>query len=579
MDEGSALPLSAQQVPERRDDDAAGLKFGRRLPPDNWARDLEFRRIAEGLAQTARSQRESGFDLQAHNRAFVAERQAKLAAEPNEPVERVQMSDAEITRLMLASPYSALRKAAEAGRWKRAEPEAGPKRCDDSADGDDKVTPITSKKKRGLVPVDDGIATAFAEEYRGDLRYVASWGKWFEWSKGVWREDETLHVFSLIRRTCKARGIEKASMSRMVGAVHSLVRADPRLAATVEQWDADPWLLNTPDGVVDLRTGAKRAHRPADYMTKATTVGPRGDRPLWEAFLAKIMGGDDALIAYLQRVLGYCLTGDTSEQALFFAHGVGQNGKTVLTSTVSGILGDYCQATPIETFTESRTDRHPTELARMRGARLVTATETEGGKYWAESRLKELTGGERVAARFMHKDFFDYQPQFKPWISGNHKPRLRSVGKAMRRRVNMMPFLITIPDHDRDPKLTEKLKAEWPGILQWMIDGCLDWQEHGLAPPEAVVNATDAYFAGEDGYADWVAERCEIITRHRSRSSDLFASWKDWAEKAGQPHGDTKRFREEMERLGFHYERGKAGSFFVGVRVRQDPPQTKCDRF
>jgi putative DNA primase/helicase len=357
------------------------LKFGRRLPPDDWARDLERRRIAEGLAQMARSQRESGFDLQAHNRAFMAERQAKRAAEPNEPVEPVQMSDAEITRLMLASPYPALRKAAEAGRWKRAEPEAGPTRRDDSADGDDKVTPITSKK-RGLGPVDDGIANAFAEEHRGDLRYVAAWGKWFEWSKSRWREDETLHVFSLIRRTCKARGIEKASMSRMVAGVHALVRADPRLAATVEQWDADPWLLNTPDGMVDLRTGDMRKHNPRAYCTKSTTVGPRGDSPLWKAFLAKIMNGDEELIAYLKRALGYCLTGDTSEQALFFAHGVGQNGKTVLMSTVSGILGDYCQATPIETFTESKTDRHPTELARMRGARVVTATETEGGKYW-----------------------------------------------------------------------------------------------------------------------------------------------------------------------------------------------------
>jgi putative DNA primase/helicase len=254
-------------------------------------------------------------------------------------------------------------------------------------------------------------------------------------------------------------------------------------------------------------------------------------------------------------------------------YGGGANGKTVLMSTVSGILGDYCLSTPIETFTETKSDRHPTELARLRGARLVTATETEAGRHWAESRLKELTGGERIAARFMHQNFFEYQPAFKPWISGNHRPRLRSVGHAMRRRVNLIPFRVTIAEDERDPQLAIKLKDEWPGILQWMIDGCLDWREHRLAPPAAVNAATDAYFASEDGLADWVAERCEEVRGHWSRSSELFSSWRDYAEKAGLHAGDTERFREEMEGRGFRYERNKRGSFFVGLLIRQDPPR------
>ena len=192
-------------------------------------------------------------------------------------------------------------------------------------------------------------------------------------------------------------------MAKMVGAVHALARADRRLAATIEQWDADPMLLNTPDGVVDLRNGELRRHRPGDYMTMITAVGPRGDCPKWLAFLDRITGGDEALIAYLQRVAGYCLTGDTGEQAMFFGYGVGANGKGVFLHTIGHVLGDYCKTAAIETFTETKSDRHPTELARLHSARLVVATETEKGRHWAEARIKMLTGGDVVTAHFMRR--------------------------------------------------------------------------------------------------------------------------------------------------------------------------------
>jgi putative DNA primase/helicase len=288
-----------------------------------------------------------------------------------------------------------------------------------------------------------------------------------------------------------------------------LARSDRRLAATIDQWDADPWQLNTPQGVVDLTIGQARPHIPEDYFTKITAVGPRGNCPRFLSFLERITGGDSELVAYIQRVLGYGLTGLTREHALFFGYGTGANGKSVLLSTVAGVLGDYHKAAPIETFTASNADRHPTDLASLRGARLVTATETEEGRRWAESRIKQLTGGDTVAARFMRQDFFEYRPQFKLIIAGNHKPSLRSVDEAIRRRFHLIPFAVTIPPEERDSDLADKLKAEWPGILAWMIEGCVEWQAECLRPPAAVVEATDAYLTAEDAMAAWLDEKCE----------------------------------------------------------------------
>ena len=463
------------------------------------------------------------------------------------------------------------------------------------ADREAKAPPKRSKQKatRGKQPkqpkppsgpeiTEDSAALDFAELHRDQLRFDHDAGVWFCWTGSHWRREGTGLALEwarqLVRRLSEdatGQGRYALGKTSFASGVERFARVDRAFAVTSDYWDRDPMLLGTPGGTVDLRTGALRASDPADGISKTTSVAPAAtpDCPLFVAFLTKIMGEDAALIAYLQRAFGYCLTGDTSEQAIFFNHGGGQNGKTVLMSTVSGIVGDYCVATPIETFTESKNDRHPTELARMRGARLVTATETEAGRHWAESRLKELTGGERIPARFMRQDFFEFDPQFKGFISGNHRPRLRSVDVAMRRRVNMIPFLVTIPPAERDPQLTEKLKAERPSILRWMIDGCLAWQKRGLDPPKAVTKATDDYFAGEDGYADWIADRCEIIAGFWSPSSQLFASWRDYAEKAGMRAGDTKRFREEMERLGYPLKRTNTSNCYVGLRIRQDPPQ------
>jgi putative DNA primase/helicase len=290
--------------------------------------------------------------------------------------------------------------------------------------------------------------------------------------------------------------------------------------------------------------------------------------PAWDKFLVRIMDGHDEVIEYLRRVAGYALTGSTREHALFFCFGLGANGKSTFLNAITGAAGDYHRTAPIETFTSSNHDRHPTDLAGLRGARLVTAVDTEEGRRWAESRIKSLTGGDRIAARFMRQDFFEYTPQFKLIIAGNHRPGLRSVDEAIRRRFNLIPFTVRIPSEERDETLPEKLKAELPGILAWMIRGCADWQDMGLAPPSVVTTATAAYLESEDAVAAWLDEMAERNADGFAKTSDLFESWSKWAEKAGEYTGSQKRFSQALETRGLAPHRHRQlGRGFRGISL------------
>ena len=422
---------------------------------------------------------------------------------------------------------------------------------------------------------EDELASAFAQENEASLRYCAAWGQWLAWDGVRWAPDKTLFAIDQVRDLCRRAAASTHDRTSALGrastvsAVERLARSDRRLAATVEQWDADPWLLNTPGGVVDLKTGEVRPCAPALHMTKVTGTAAGGECPTWLRFLGRITAGDTELQAYIQRVLGYALSGDTSAHALFFGHGTGANGKSVLIDTAAGILGDYHKTAPIETFTESGGDRHPTELAMLRGARLVTAIETEEGRRWAESRIKTLTGGDRIAARFMRQDFFEYDPQFKLFVAGNHKPGLRSVDEAMRRRFHMIPFAVTIPPHERDPALKDKLRAEWPGILAWMIEGCLEWQRIGLAPPRAVRAATDAYLEAEDALTAWIDEACERDPQAWETSTALFTSWNTYATSNGEHGGTVRRFTQALEARGFLSRRTAQARGISGLRLKE----------
>jgi putative DNA primase/helicase len=427
---------------------------------------------------------------------------------------------------------------------------------------------------------DEAIALRFAERHQHDLRYVAKWGKWLRYDGACWRFDETLLAFDLARKICRkaaaqcndAKIASAIASAKTVAAVERLAKADRRLAATIDQWDADPWVLNTPTGVVDLHTGGQRPQAPSDYLTKVTAVGPiAAPCPLWQAHLERILNGDADLISYLQRVLGYALTGVTTEHALFFGYGRGANGKGATVNSTAGILKDYAQTANVETFTASHTDRHTTELAALRGARLVTVAETEEGRRWAESRIKTLTGGDPIRARFMRQDEFEFMPQLKLLISGNHKPGLRSVDEAIRRRFHLIPFTVTIPPKERDPWFAEKLKAEWPAILAWMIEGCLAWQREGLNPPPTVRDATAAYLDAQDALAAWFEEGCERDADGFETRAALFDSWTAWATASGEHVGTRSRFLDALEGRGFEAVKKGGTRGFRGLKIIPKP--------
>jgi putative DNA primase/helicase len=427
---------------------------------------------------------------------------------------------------------------------------------------------------------EEALALRFSRKHQGELVYVAGWGRWMCWDGTRWREDDTLAVFDRCRAICrrasaecgeaKERAAVKIATAQTVAAIERLARADRRHATTVEQWDADPWLINTPAGTVDLHTGQIHQHRRDDYITKTTAVGPGGDCLRWLQFLDRVTGGDRELLSFLQRMIGYALTGSTREHALFFLYGTGANGKSVFLSTISMLLADYAKTAPASSFTASSTEQHPTDMAGLRGARFVTAIETEDGTRWAESKIKSLTGGDRIAARFMRCDFFEFAPEFKLVIAGNHKPGLRSVDEAIRRRLHLVPFTVTIPENERDLRLGEKLLAELPGILEWAIEGCIAWQKEGLNPPSIVRNATSDYLAAEDAIGRWLEDHCITNEACWTAGAALFSDYQAWAAQTGERPMSQKRLTQALESRGFRQDRKRTARGFGGIGLRVD---------
>jgi P4 family phage/plasmid primase-like protien len=316
---------------------------------------------------------------------------------------------------------------------------------------------------------------------------------------------------------------------------------------------------------IELRSGLQRPNSREDYSTKALACKAQAiPTPLWNAFFEKVLP-DEELRAYLKRVCGYCLTGIVTEHVLFFLYGTGRNGKGVFLNTIRGIWADYATTAPAETFMESKNERHPTELARLLGVHLVIAQELERNQRWAESKIKGLTGGDKITARFMRQDFFEFSPQFKIMIAGNHKPSLHSVDEAIKARIHLIPFSVFIPTKDRDKDLAEKLRPEWPGILHWAVQGCIEWQKHGLNPPTSVLHATAEYLKDQDTLGQWIDECCQL--GGDQLLAELFASWKDWTMANGLPTGSSKNLALALIDRGFERQHTKRGRKICGLSL------------
>ncbi|MCC6362992.1 MAG: DNA primase [Bryobacterales bacterium] len=439
---------------------------------------------------------------------------------------------------------------------------------------------------------DLGNARRFVARYRDAVLYCEPWSRWFHWDSMRWAEDDRLEVFAraadLIRslyslakkikdddeREAFLSHLIKSESQRAIHAMVTLARADRAIARHPDDFDSDPWLLTLKNGTIDLRSGRIRPQSPGDRITKLAPVAydPSARCPNWLDFLDMIMLGRKSLVEFLKRALGTSLTGITSDKAMFILYGPGgDNGKSTMVEVIEKLLGSYAKRTPVETFLKKREGSIPNDIARLRGARFVWAAENDRGVRLAESLVKEMTGGDRMVARFLHGEFFEFMPAFKIWLATNHKPAIRGDA-AIWRRLKLVPFEYTIPK-DRQKKRHEVMtmfQAELPGILNWAIEGCLEWQRDGLGVPDEVVNATREYEAEQDTFSMFLEEKCVRAPNARVLSLALYREYKAWAEEHGESPASHKTFASLMSERGFAKAKTMKGALYSGVGIRTE---------
>lgn len=361
-------------------------------------------------------------------------------------------------------------------------------------------------------------------------------------------------------KTCQSRA--------RIEALVALAASELPIATTDDTFDNAIWLLNCQNGTLDLRTSTLRPHDPRDYLTTLTTTeyDSAAACPTWEQFLHRIMDGNQELLDFLRRMVGYSLTGDVSEQVLFFLHGSGANGKSTFILALFGVLGaDYAVQAAPDLLIARQGERHPTEVADLKGKRIVASIEVEDGRRMAEGLVKQLTGGDVLKARYMREDFFSFRPTHKLFLVANHKPAIRGTDYAIWRRIRRIPFNVTIPDHEKDPHLLDRLQAEATGILAWCVRGCLEWQRTGLAAPHVVMAATEEYRQEQDTIGVFLRECTVTVSNARTKASVLYAAYQKWADTGGLHAVNITTFGLSLAERGFAKEQNYQGVFYTGI--------------
>jgi putative DNA primase/helicase len=363
------------------------------------------------------------------------------------------------------------------------------------------------------------------------------------------------------------QSLSKGSLDRMVELAKSLLAVDDA------RLDADPWLLNVENGTIDLRTGRREKHDPRDFLTKIGSVKlhRKADCPEFKKFLNRITNGDSQLMKFIQKAVGYSLTGVTTEQVLFFVYGKsGSNGKSTLVNLIRDMLGDYGLHTPTETLLVKQYDNAiPADLARLDGARMVTAIEANFNRHLDEAKIKSMTGGEPITARFMRQNFFQFLPAMKFWLVANDQPRVRGTDQAFWRRMRVIPLTVQIPEAERDPRLAAKLRAELPGILAWAVRGCLKCQKSGLGMPSAVESAAKGWQKEMDHLKQFVDEQIEAAVGQRVAASRVYDRYKKWCSHHGEQWLTVQAFKAKLQQtLDVTHTRIKGCSWWRGIRFR-----------
>jgi len=441
---------------------------------------------------------------------------------------------------------------------------------------------------------DAGNAEAFAFLFQDLFRFVAEGrsggglvGRWHCWDEKRWREDKRGAAERAMLDTVRERlrwaaelvGVDRdeaaleakwatsSQSARRIRDALTVAASMRKLVASPDRLDSDPWALNVSNGTVDLRTGLLPPHDPADLITRLAPVryDAQSDCPRWEAFLSEVFGDDAEVIAFVQRAVGYSLTGDTREQVLFFLHGTGCNGKSTFLTVLKRLLGDYQRNADFASFTFRREQQASVrdDLAILAGTRLVTASEPTAGTRFSEGLVKQLTGGDSVTARHLYGRHFDFTPQFKLWLAANHRPTVRDTSPAFWRRVHLIPFTVSFLGRE-DPKLSEALTEELPGILQWALLGCLEWQRYGLRPPDAVRAATATYRAEEDTIGSFLGDCTESDSEATCLSARLYEAYCQWAEQNGERPAGRRIFGEALNEHGI--ERGRVAGGLTSYR-------------